>query len=386
MYDTSSSFSLFSIGIELTEKGLQHVSQVVELVFAYVRLLHEADTAAWLQVYEEEKAIHAMNFAFKSKETPMSYTSHLAADMHVYAAEEVLTGGRLYWQFDEPRVRSMLRLLSQDNMIVQIVSRDFAADCQQTEPWYDTRFAIRPWSEDEWSRIEKPQTFPALHLPHKNEFIATDFTLKQPVPAAESSSPAAEAVNGLHEKQVSDSSSPALPVPSSASPRTAASLIPPVLLSSSGSCELWWKADTTFLKPKANVLLKLCSPLCHLSPTNAVLTSLFCRLLEDELTEYSYDADIAGLAYSLSPLPTGLSAGVRRLQPQVGRTGGGRADCDARACRGRRALPGGEGAAASAATPTFPWTSRTSTACTIRCWRWRRRSGRWTTSLQPSPQ
>ena len=67
MYDTSSAFSLFSVGIELTEDGLQHISHVVELVFAYLQLLREADSAAWQAVYHEEKAIHAMNFAFKSK-------------------------------------------------------------------------------------------------------------------------------------------------------------------------------------------------------------------------------------------------------------------------------------------------------------------------------
>jgi insulysin len=38
-----------------------------------------------------------------------------------------------------------------------------------------------------------------------------------------------------------------------------------------------------------------------------VLTSLYCKLLEDSLNEYAYDAEVAGVAYSLSNTTTGAS-------------------------------------------------------------------------------
>ena len=290
MYDTSSSFALFSIGIELTEEGLLHVSRIVELVFAYIRILSHAATDGWRAVYDEEKAIHAMNFAFKSKESPTNYTSQLAGDMHVYAPEDILSGPRLYFDFDEANLRAILARLTPSNMLVQILSRQFSGECADVEPWYESHYGVKRWTDDEWRRIEEPAVFPELHLPHSNAFIATDFTVKhESVPAA---------ANGDLE---------AVALPSRASPRTAALLVPPTLLSASAACETWWKADSVFQKPKANVLVKFVSPLAHTSPASTVLTSLYARLLEDALSEYSYDADIAGLSYSLTPTATGLS-------------------------------------------------------------------------------
>ena len=290
MYETSSAFSLFSIGIELTEEGLLHTSRIIEIVFAYIALLHAASTSQWREVYEEEKAIHAMNFAFKSKESPANYASQLAGDLHVYAPAEILSGPRLYFDFDEATLRSILALLSPANMIVQLISRQLAGECAETEPWYESRYGIKRWTDEEWKRIEAPAAFSALHLPQRNEFIATDFTVKH---QAESNGA------GANPEPVA--------LPSQSSPRTAALLIPPTRLLSSAALEVWWKADRTFLKPKANVLVKLVSPLAHQSPSTTVLTSLYARLLEDALSEYSYDADIAGLSYSLTPTATGLS-------------------------------------------------------------------------------
>ena len=290
MYETSSAFSLFSIGIELTEEGLLHTSRIIELVFAYIALLHAASREQWQAVYEEEKAIHAMNFAFKSKESPANYASQLAGDLHVYAPAEILSGPRLYIDFDEATLRSTLALLSPSNMIVQLISRQLTGECTEKEPWYESQYGIKRWTEEEWKRIEAPATFSALHLPHRNEFIATDFTVKhQPD------------TNGAHAEPE------LVALPSQSSPRTAALLIPPTRLLSSAGLEVWWKADRTFLKPKANVLVKLVTPLAHQTPSSTVLTSLYARLLDDALSEYSYDADIAGLSYSLTPTATGLS-------------------------------------------------------------------------------
>ena len=289
MYDTTSSFALFSIGIELTEEGLLHTSEIVELCFAYIQLLRSASTQQWREVYDEEKAIHAMNFAFKSKETPTNYTSQLAGDMHVYSPAEVLTGPRLYFDFDEAAVRDILARLTPANMIVQLISQKAEDTCPQVEPWYESRYGIQRWTDAEWQRIVQPQAFPELHLPHRNEFIATDFTVKHEVNTTLDVDPVA------------------LPSSSSSSPRTAALLVPPTRLSTSPACETWWKPDCTFLKPKANVLVKLTSPVAHQSPSTTVLTSLYSRCLEDALSEYSYDADIAGLSYNLTPTATGLS-------------------------------------------------------------------------------
>ncbi len=41
------------------------------------------------------------------------------------------------------------------------------------------------------------------------------------------------------------------------------------------------------------------------------MTDLFTRLLQDSLNEYAYDAEIAGLSYSLSLTQTGLRLAIQ---------------------------------------------------------------------------
>ena len=306
VYETSSAFAALSVGIELTETGLQHMPEVVELVFAYIALISASSGEQWRAVYEEEKAIHAMNFAFKSKESPMNYTSRLANDMHVYPPADILTGPKLYWEFDEQKLRDKLALLRPDNMLVQLVSQESADKCTEVEPWYETRYRLVKWTGDDWKRFTQPATFGELHLPAKNEFVATDFSIK----AHQLQSGGAEDGEKLRQHSASPVAEPIAAVTPPAQPRTALTTTPPEKLLSTertAGCEVWWKMDTTFLKPKANVMLKLVSPLAHASPQHAVLTVLYARLLEDSLQEYSYDADLAGLRYDVSSAVSGIS-------------------------------------------------------------------------------
>ena len=305
VYETSSAFATMTVGIELTETGLQHVPEIVELVFAYIALISACSSEQWREIYDEEKAIHAMNFAFKSKESPMNYTSRLANDMHVYPAADILTGPKLYWEFNEPKLHEMLSLLRPDNMVVQLVSREGAEKCTEMEPWYETKYRLVKWTGEDWKRFTQPVAFSELHLPAKNEFIATDFTIKAPQQTV-----GLDDGEKLRQHTASPVAEPASVKPAPTSQRSALNTTPPEKLTSTSStagCEVWWKLDTTFLKPKANVMLKLVSPLAHSSPQHAVLTVLYSRLLEDSLQEYSYDADIAGLRYELSSAVSGLS-------------------------------------------------------------------------------
>ena len=54
------------------------------------------------------------------------------------------------------------------------------------------------------------------------------------------------------------------------------------------------------------------SPEAYGSPEQAVMTRLFASLIDDELSELSYDAELAGLRYSVSNSQSGF---LVRLPP-----------------------------------------------------------------------
>jgi insulysin len=136
---------------------------------------------------------------------------------------------------------------------------------------YDTQYRVQQWSSTDFDRFSSPKPVDSLFLPRANQFIATDFNLKHV-----SSS-----------KQPSNERSPPMNIQ-----------VSPI--------SVWFKADSYFLKPKVNVLCKFISPFAYLTPKHAVLTSLYTRILEDELNEFAYDADLAGLSYSLWNTSVGI--------------------------------------------------------------------------------
>ena len=80
----------------------------------------------------------------------------------------------------------------------------------------------------------------------------------------------------------------------------------PTLLMDTSALELWHKTDSTYRRPKTNLLINLVAPAAYYSPRAACLTALYVKLVNDELSEFSYHADLAGLHYGVKSTATGL--------------------------------------------------------------------------------
>lgn len=76
---------------------------------------------------------------------------------------------------------------------------------------------------------------------------------------------------------------------------------------------LWHKMDDTFLTPKGNVNFEIKSPLAYESVKSSLLTRLYTELLKECLNEYSYYAEVAGLAYNLDNSTSGISLTICTL-------------------------------------------------------------------------
>ena len=152
-----------------------------------------------------------------------------------------------------------------------IVSQKFASsDDMLTEKWYGTSYSIEDIPEEKLSAWHQIALHNGLHLPTPNVFIPTDFALV-----------------AREEK-----SSSSVKVPS--------------LLQDTAKSRLWYLQDNEFMKPKACLSIELISPLAYVDPHHSNLVSMFVRLFDDALTEYTYNAEIAGLWYSLQPTKYGI--------------------------------------------------------------------------------
>ena len=262
----SNGFDFFIVNVDLTEVGIEHTDEIIQLTFQYFEMIRQNGIQKW--IFDEIQNVNAMLFRFKDKERPMGYARSLANAIHKYPLSEVLSGPWLASQWKPELIQEVLDCLVPKKVQVMIVSQKFAQDADQSEKWYGTSYTMEDIPETKlkaWSEIELHER---LHLPTPNVFIPTDFEL----------------VAREEEKAVKV----------------------PCILHDNAKSRLWYLQDNEFMKPKACLSIEFISPLAYVDPHHSNLVSMFVRLFDDALTEYAYNAEIAGLWYSLQPTKYGL--------------------------------------------------------------------------------
>lgn len=216
-----------------------------------------------------------VDFKFKQKTPASRFTSRVSSVMQKPLPREwLLSGQSRLRSFDAKLVEQALTLLRPDNLRLNIVSRTFPGKWDKKEKWYGTEYHHERIPEDlmeEWKQAvstPRDRRLPALHLPHKNNFIPNKLEVEK--------------------KEVAE---PALA---------------PRVLRNDAEARTWWKKDDAFWVPRANVVVSLKSPIIYASPENSVKARLFTELVRDALEEYSYDAELAGLQYTVSLDSRGL--------------------------------------------------------------------------------
>ena len=266
-------FSTFEVTVETTEEGITKVNEIASVVFEYLAMLRrDLDEAAGLAAFDEVRTVSETDFRFKPKEGPMSYVSSLSVRMQKYPIEHCVSGPHLFRSYDHDLMRSILEMLVPSNAVLMLASKSFEADGSTPlrEQWYQTQYGMTQIDDALLKTWAAPTIAPELHLPAANDFIATDFALLPPQEGQDETTP-------------------------------------PTLALDTPVSKVWHKQDSTFGEPRLVFICKLVSPVAYTSPRAAVLTELFRLLVRDELNEYVYFAELAGLSYQLQESWCGIN-------------------------------------------------------------------------------
>ncbi|KAF2171129.1 hypothetical protein M409DRAFT_19100 [Zasmidium cellare ATCC 36951] len=262
--------AFFSIGIRLTSEGLKHYQEVVKTVFHYISMLKESPPKEW--IFEESAKLAEIDFKFKQKSPASRTTSQLSGVMQKsYPREWILSGQSLMRRFDPEGITRGLNALRPDNFRYTVVSQEFPGGWDQKEKWYGTEYKWEKIPGDVLKEFERAHKSVAserpaeLHLPHKNEFLPTRLDVEK-----------------------KDVLKPSLV---------------PKLIRNDTNMRLWFKKDDQFWVPKANIYVYLRTPIMNETPFLGVTSHLYKDLVDDSLTEYAYDAELAGLEYNITRLP-----------------------------------------------------------------------------------
>jgi insulysin len=275
-----SSRSFFMVRLELTDEGHENVTEVVKVVFDYINLV-KAPGGITEEIYKEMKEISLMKFNYRDKLDSYNYVSSLAHAMHVYDINTLLLSMyNVPNKFDPELVRSVLDDLTPERARVMWASKSLKKDCTEKEQWYGTEYALEKlptewislWngsSSNSSKSSGSSSNSASLHLPKLNEFVPSKFSLL-------------------------DSSAPQ-----------------PTVIRTTSFSKLWFRPEATFKTPKSVVYLHLQLPEgAYTSPTAAVLTQLYAKLVNDALSELTYPAELAGLQYGLRATTQGILISV----------------------------------------------------------------------------
>lgn len=246
------------VTVELTDAGLDAWHDVLAALFAYIAMVRAHPVQPW--IFDEIAAARRAKFLYREKGKAMQLASVLAQTLQRPIPRERVLSYSVPTRFDGAAIAQFGEYLVPSNARVLLAAQSVEGD--HTEPWYGTRYTVS----------DLPPLPPcvhagALHLPHPNAFITSDFALLPRTPASKQTRP----------RVVLDE--PALRV--------------------------WHKLDDTFGVPKAHLSVRLAHPVCASARTN-VLAELFVGLIYDELADYSYYAELAEVRYALTARATAL--------------------------------------------------------------------------------
>ncbi|XP_017059647.1 insulin-degrading enzyme isoform X2 [Drosophila ficusphila] len=268
--NTQNGFGFFDIVVDLTQEGLEHVDDIVKIVFQYLGMLREEGPKKW--IFDECVKLNEMRFRFKEKEQPENLVTHAVSSMQIFPLEEVLIAPYLSNEWRPDLIKSLLDELVPSKSRIVMVSQSFEQDCNLAEPYYKTKYGVERVAKDTVQKWENCDLNENLRLALPNSFIPTNFDISE--------------------------------VPSDAPKHPTIILDTPIL-------RVWHKQDNQFNKPKACMTFDMSNPIAYLDPLNCNLNHMMVMLLKDQLNEYLYDAELASLKLSVMGKTCGIDFTIR---------------------------------------------------------------------------
>jgi insulysin len=279
-----SDFSLFTLTISLTPKGMKEKDKVLDLVFQWIALLRENQDKL-VDYHDELRLLSDTHFRFRENGDPTDFVS-TASELLFGESERarILLGDSEADDLDPVMLQAMMDRFRPSNCMISILDSDLDASKGEwkTEERYGARYQTEPLTKEQLEAWEHPANRDErLKLPALNKYIPTDFSLRcddRPDPEP------------MTDKEID---------------------VPPKLLIDLDGNRMWHKMDRFWKVPKGFVRVALFSAKIYQTPRTMTYSRIFQRVLNDDLNSFVYDASLAGCSYSVICTPYGYRLSVR---------------------------------------------------------------------------
>lgn len=248
-------YGTFEVNISLTKEGLDHYQQIGSLLFAMIREIRGGGVADWM--FEEQKRLAEIDFSFREDVDAYTLVRAFAARMHQYPVRDLYFAPYRYDAFNQDLIDSYLGYLQPENLHLLLLGPELETD--QIEMHYGVEYSLEKAHSDLIRLWESASLHEDLYIPKANPFIPIDLVVRP------------------------DEANVEVPVPHDIS----------------DGFTLWFDSDPSYEAPRGNFYVSIRSPISRLTPRAAVLTDLYTKVVSDQLVEFSYPAQLAGLGYDL---------------------------------------------------------------------------------------
>jgi len=284
--DSSSAGSLMNTMIKLTDEGLAHVDDVVELFFAYVNMLRAKGPQEWF--WNELKQLSDIDFRFREPEDASEYAERLVADIRKYAPEDALRGADLFESFKPDEISEIVNLMTPEKALILVQNHAWTDDGDDVEKerWIGFPYKKQELTDATLTRWRDADAGTLLHYPDPNPYIARDFELR--------------ATPGEHQEQ---------------------QLFAPNIVHECKVMRLWHRLDDRFNQPRACMYFQISLPNIPKGAFGMMLTQLFVAMIEDSVNEsLYYPAHLAGMEVDIGAMASysGFVLSLEGLSDKLG--------------------------------------------------------------------
>jgi len=248
---------LIAMSIELTDKGISYIPNIIECINEYINLIKKK-IHQWL--YDERKTINQIAFDQFIPSNKSDFVIDLVLNMLKYKPDDIIYGPYRLDDYDNEvtkLINNCFDFITSNNLIIVISSKIFENDTTKRDKWFNAKY-IDYKSPISFGKEFKytPMKF-NLHLPQKNIYIPKTLKLSK---------------EKFKHKY-------------------------PVKLDLSDS-EIWYKKDTIFKLPKIICSLVIYNDELYKSAENYITVILFLNLLDNYLNPEMYYANLCLSGYA----------------------------------------------------------------------------------------
>ena len=265
-------FKDFNVSFQLTQKGLENKSQVLEALFSYIALIRNASVEEWR--FHEKSQLNALALEYEENVKPLGLVTEYAEHQFIFDASELNQLRSTIGSFDRTVIEHALSYFTPDNIRLKVISKD--VDTTQVCAFYEAEYSVEPIDDSVLRSLASPKKIAALNLPPPNPYLAKEYSLVLP-----------ETGFNIPNKLVDN-----------------------------GHYRFWFAQDQQFHSPKGDIYISFDATSFSDSLTSVAAKRIWLGALNDYLQAKYYRAEIAGLHYRIYGHQAGFTLHTRGFTNQ----------------------------------------------------------------------